>query len=320
MVGLGDRHGENILLDAGTADCVHVDFSCLFDKALQAPLQPPLQPPLEPPLESPLGSPLQAPLQAPLESLEAARGLQQPECLAEALGSTRALPPGAARPVCSPTRTARARSPAFAPPPLPPPAPTRCLRPRLSWLTASSIGFAALTDCGCALPLLLPPQGLELDKPEMVPFRLTQNIVDGLGVTGYEGVFVQATKPSTRKPPAPAHRAVIAPQEPEPGSKPHLPAHRRASNPRPWGQHAVIQRALCLFQRNRTALLRHTRSESPFSLLCGKGSRGDVVRLQGGCGAAARPSHRTSAVHWAKPTRVDSVPASSVTAPLLQPL
>ena len=63
VVGLGDRHGENILLDCGTADCVHVDFSCLFDK------------------------------------------------------------------------------------------------------------------------------GLELEKPEMVPFRLTQNIVDGLGVAGYEGVF-----------------------------------------------------------------------------------------------------------------------------------
>ena len=65
ICGLGDRHGENLLLDTTTGDCVHVDFSCLFDK------------------------------------------------------------------------------------------------------------------------------GLELDKPEMVPFRLTQNIVDGLGVTGTEGVFLQ---------------------------------------------------------------------------------------------------------------------------------
>jgi serine/threonine-protein kinase ATR len=32
MVGLGDRHGENILLDSGSGDIVHVDFSCLFDK------------------------------------------------------------------------------------------------------------------------------------------------------------------------------------------------------------------------------------------------------------------------------------------------
>ena len=34
-----------------------------------------------------------------------------------------------------------------------------------------------------------PPQGLTLDKPEMVPFRLTQNLIDGFGVSGYEGVF-----------------------------------------------------------------------------------------------------------------------------------
>ena len=32
VVGLGDRHGENILLDQESGDCVHVDFSCLFDK------------------------------------------------------------------------------------------------------------------------------------------------------------------------------------------------------------------------------------------------------------------------------------------------
>lgn len=63
IVGLGDRHGENILFDSTTGDCVHVDFSCLFDK------------------------------------------------------------------------------------------------------------------------------GLQLEKPELVPFRLTQNMIDGLGITGYEGVF-----------------------------------------------------------------------------------------------------------------------------------
>ncbi|KAI9591285.1 kinase-like domain-containing protein [Syncephalis fuscata] len=32
MVGLGDRHGENILLDESNGDCVHVDFNCLFEK------------------------------------------------------------------------------------------------------------------------------------------------------------------------------------------------------------------------------------------------------------------------------------------------
>ncbi|KAL5561258.1 hypothetical protein UlMin_031005 [Ulmus minor] len=65
IVGLGDRHGENILFDSTTGDCVHVDFSCLFDK------------------------------------------------------------------------------------------------------------------------------GLQLEKPELVPFRLTQNMIDGLGITGYEGMFLR---------------------------------------------------------------------------------------------------------------------------------
>ncbi|KAE8721412.1 Serine/threonine-protein kinase ATR [Hibiscus syriacus] len=64
IVGLGDRHGENIHFYSTTGDCVHVDFSCLFDK------------------------------------------------------------------------------------------------------------------------------GLQLEKPELVPFRLTQNMIDGLGITGYEGIFL----------------------------------------------------------------------------------------------------------------------------------
>ena len=34
MLGLGDRHGENILLDTTCGDTVHVDFGCLFDKGL----------------------------------------------------------------------------------------------------------------------------------------------------------------------------------------------------------------------------------------------------------------------------------------------
>lgn len=32
-------------------------------------------------------------------------------------------------------------------------------------------------------------QGKTLEVPERVPFRLTQNVIDGLGVTGVEGVF-----------------------------------------------------------------------------------------------------------------------------------
>jgi serine/threonine-protein kinase ATR len=34
VVGLGDRHGENLLLDVKSGECVHVDFDCLFDKGL----------------------------------------------------------------------------------------------------------------------------------------------------------------------------------------------------------------------------------------------------------------------------------------------
>lgn len=32
VLGLGDRHSENILLDATTGAVVHVDFNCLFEK------------------------------------------------------------------------------------------------------------------------------------------------------------------------------------------------------------------------------------------------------------------------------------------------
>lgn len=34
IVGLGDRHTENILVDLTNGECVHVDFDCLFDKGL----------------------------------------------------------------------------------------------------------------------------------------------------------------------------------------------------------------------------------------------------------------------------------------------
>ena len=32
ILGLGDRHGENVLYDSTTGDSVHVDFDCLFNK------------------------------------------------------------------------------------------------------------------------------------------------------------------------------------------------------------------------------------------------------------------------------------------------
>uniref|UniRef100_A0AAV1TA85 Serine/threonine-protein kinase ATR n=1 Tax=Peronospora matthiolae TaxID=2874970 RepID=A0AAV1TA85_9STRA len=35
IVGLGDRHCENILIDCTNGECIHVDFDCLFDKGLK---------------------------------------------------------------------------------------------------------------------------------------------------------------------------------------------------------------------------------------------------------------------------------------------
>ncbi|XP_012274502.1 serine/threonine-protein kinase ATR [Orussus abietinus] len=32
ILGLGDRHGENVLIDSKTGDCVHVDFNCIFNR------------------------------------------------------------------------------------------------------------------------------------------------------------------------------------------------------------------------------------------------------------------------------------------------
>ncbi|GFH32778.1 uncharacterized protein HaLaN_32058, partial [Haematococcus lacustris] len=34
MLGLGDRHGENIMIDQVSGETVHVDFGCLFDRGL----------------------------------------------------------------------------------------------------------------------------------------------------------------------------------------------------------------------------------------------------------------------------------------------
>ena len=37
IVGLGDRHGENILIDQSNGEGVHVDFDCLFNKVIILP-------------------------------------------------------------------------------------------------------------------------------------------------------------------------------------------------------------------------------------------------------------------------------------------
>ena len=37
VIGLGDRHAENILMDVTNGECVHVDFDCLFDQVRKLP-------------------------------------------------------------------------------------------------------------------------------------------------------------------------------------------------------------------------------------------------------------------------------------------
>lgn len=37
VIGLGDRHSENILVDTSSGQIVHVDFDCIFDKGLHLP-------------------------------------------------------------------------------------------------------------------------------------------------------------------------------------------------------------------------------------------------------------------------------------------
>lgn len=43
ILGLGDRHGENILLDTATGSILHVDFNCLFEKVRISPMRVPLR-------------------------------------------------------------------------------------------------------------------------------------------------------------------------------------------------------------------------------------------------------------------------------------
>ena len=41
-------------------------------------------------------------------------------------------------------------------------------------------------------------QGLGFDRPERIPFRLTKNMVDALGLTGVEGMFRRSCEETMR--------------------------------------------------------------------------------------------------------------------------
>lgn len=54
------------------------------------------------------------------------------------------------------------------------------------------LGLAFLSPCVCVFLCLQGvafEQGKVLPTPETVPFRLSRDIVDGMGITGVEGVF-----------------------------------------------------------------------------------------------------------------------------------
>lgn len=61
---------------------------------------------------------------------------------------------------------------------------TRRLAPPYMWTLIVSLKRYFPDDCWL--------QGQSFEKPERVPFRLTQNLVDAMGVTGYDGVFRKA--------------------------------------------------------------------------------------------------------------------------------
>ena len=111
IIGLGDRHLQNVLLDTQTADAVHIDLGIAFEQV----------------------------------GCEASRSWAGWLAEAGIAGGCRG------RPSLRSTLTA----PAVA---IVPPRPA-CL------------------------------QGRYLNTPELVPFRMTRDVVDGMGVTGVEGVM-----------------------------------------------------------------------------------------------------------------------------------
>jgi serine/threonine-protein kinase ATR len=49
-------------------------------------------------------------------------------------------------------------------------------------------------SCADSISIKFTQQGKTFEIPEKVPFRLTQNLVDALGVTGVEGVYRRAAE------------------------------------------------------------------------------------------------------------------------------
>ncbi|CAG0890403.1 unnamed protein product [Cyprideis torosa] len=139
IVGLGDRHGENILFNSSNGEVLHVDFSCLFNKS-RTQFPPSAE-------ANPVSS---------LSRIEPSFLPQQ---------SRTQFPPSAeSNPVSSFSRG----EPSFLP-----------QQSRTQPFLVFFIDVVA-------------QNGETLTVPEKVPFRLTRQMVEAMGCTGFEGPFRQA--------------------------------------------------------------------------------------------------------------------------------
>lgn len=132
IIGLGDRHLQNVLLDTRTADAVHIDLGIAFEQAGAA-------------------------------RFGAQRAGLWPTPEQGHAASLRQL-----------MRTGAAA--------------TRQVQP---WDQAGAA--CAMAPCAPA-----HPQGRFLNTPELVPFRLTRDVVDGMGVAGVEGVMRRCCEETLR--------------------------------------------------------------------------------------------------------------------------
>lgn len=74
---------------------------------------------------------------------------------------------------------------------------------RDSWTAAAALQLGLHTALQSSLPpptyrTPSPKQGRFLNTPELVPFRLTRDVVDGMGVTGVEGVMRRCCEETLR--------------------------------------------------------------------------------------------------------------------------
>ena len=63
----------------------------------------------------------------------------------------------------------------------------------------------SLLTCWIILRRWCEVQGLTLEAPEVVPFRLTQNLVDGFGASGVEGVYRKSCEVTLQVDPSPCN-------------------------------------------------------------------------------------------------------------------